>query len=179
VSVPLAALAVVLLAFGVLGDDERAQACRASQFKVSFGPDLPSPTGRHDVVIRLRNDGPSCRLQGYPSVVLLDRRGNVLPFLFRRGGGMTVTSGRPKPMRLRRGGSAWIVLEKYRCDLGGGRVAPTARVALPGAEGRIRLRFPPAGGFDYCGRGDPGSTIFVSPVAPTLRAALASYGPRG
>jgi hypothetical protein len=176
VTAPLAALAVVALAFGVLSDDGREPACRASQFKVSLGPDLPSPTGRGDIVLRVRNEGPSCRVHGYPTIALLDGNGKVLPFVYRRGGGMMVTPRAPKPVVVRAGRSAWILLEKYRCDLGGDRFSTAARIGLPGAEGRIELTFPPSGGFDYCGKGDPGSVVFVSPVAPTLRATRATYG---
>lgn len=179
-SVPLAALAVVLLAFGVLGDDDgRTLACQASQFNVSLGPELSSPTGRHDTVLLLRNVGPSCRLHGYPSITLLDARGKAVPFVFRRGGGMMVTSRAPGPVRVRSGRSAWIVLEKYRCDLGGSRVGRAARIGLPGAKDRIRLSLGPGDGIDYCGKGDPGSVVIVSPVAPTLRAALANHGSGG
>jgi hypothetical protein len=179
----LAALASALLVLGQLNlggdasESRAAQACRASQLDVSVGPNLSPPTGRHDLSLRLRNRGPTCRSQGYPRLTLLDRRGDVLPIELRHGGGMIVGSRPPRPVVVRPGGVAWIVFEQYRCDLGGGRAVGTALVRLPRTKEALRLRFAPGReGLHFCGKGDPGSTVFVSPVVPTQRAALHVYG---
>jgi len=180
----LAILAVVLLAFGLPGEERSsastdAQGCQASQFSLYHGPDLSSPTGHLDVTVRLRNRGPTCRLRGYPDVALLDGRGRVLPFTIRTGGDQVVTSRPPTTVRVPRGGFAWIVLSKYRCDLGALRVARAILIRLPGVARAKRLNLPFRRWVGYCGKGDPGSIVTVSPVAPRLRAALQQYGPGG
>jgi hypothetical protein len=151
--------------------------CRASQLAVSVGLDLSLPTGRRAFSLRLRNRGPTCRSDGYPELTLLDRRREVLPIEVRQGGGMMVGSQPPRPVVVRPGGVAWIVFEQYRCDLGGGRAVGTALVRLPRTTEALRLRFAPGREeLHFCGKGDPGSTVFVSPVVRTQRAALHVYG---
>lgn len=86
---------------------------------------------------------------------------------------MMVGSRPPRPVVVRPGGVAWIVFEQYRCDLGGVRAIRTALIRLPGANDAIRRS---GEGFHFCGKGDPGSTVFVSPVVPTQRAALHVHG---
>jgi hypothetical protein len=88
---------------------------------------------------------------------------------------MMVGSLQPRPVVVRPDGVAWIVFEQYRCDLGGGRAVRTALIRLPGANDAIRRS---GEGFQFCGKGDPGSTVIVSRVAPTRRAALHVYGRR-
>jgi hypothetical protein len=168
-AVSLVVLAPVLLGYGA-SEASAAAPCRISDFRVSFGPELTPPSGRSALVLRLRNRGPSCRVRGYPTVALLDRKGRALPVVYRRGGGMMVTPLRPKLVDVRRGGIAWVVLEQFKCDLGGARNAGAAVVGLPGATGTVRLRLTRWG--HYCGKGDPGSFVGVSPVARTLRGAL-------
>lgn len=67
---------------------------------------------------------------------------------------------------------ALAMLNKYRCDLRDVRLARSLRLGLPGTGARARASLTlPRGGIAYCGRGDPGSTVSVSPFEPTLRAA--------
>jgi hypothetical protein len=174
-SVPLA-LVVLSLAPGA-GESRAAQACRASQFEVSFGRDLSSPTGRMDTTLRLANRGAACLVRGYPALTFLDARRDLLPLVIRRGGGMMVTSRPPRLVNVRHGRSAWIVLEQYRCDRGVVDFARTALIGLPGDGGTTQLRLPRRHAVEYCGQGDPGSIVFASPVAQTQRAALHRWGP--
>lgn len=157
--------------------------CRLSQFSVSLGPDVSEATGQHTLVLRLANNGSrACVLDGYPQLGLYDAAG-AIPFVIRHGGDQMISSRPPKPVVLRPGGHAFVVMNKYRCDRGavpGGRA--TRRITISSATPvagsasisfgdlhtiPMQYRIP-----DYCGRGDPGSTLAVSPFVGTVRAAL-------
>jgi len=169
-------LALGLLGFGTDGiASTQAQGCRSSQLSVSHGPELSPPTGQNPLVVRLTNrSSKTCLLHGYPVVVLVDGGGSVVPFSIRKSGDQVVTSGPPVDIPVGVGRSAWIVLNKYRCDRGDLRLARPVRIGLPGAPrtGRLVLAVPEGLNIAYCGKGDPGSIVHVSPLEPTLRAAL-------
>jgi hypothetical protein len=157
--------------------------CRLSQFAVSLGPDVSEATGQHTLALRLANNGSrTCVLDGYPGVTLYDAAG-AIPFVIRHGGDQMISSRPPKPVIVRPAGRAFVVMNKYRCDRG----------AAPGSRGTRRIRITSgtraAGSAsitfgdpraipvayripDYCGKGDPGSTLIVSPFVETVRAAL-------
>ena len=116
----------------------------------------------------------SCVLFGYPRVRLTDRAGDI-PFSIRHGGDQMVTSHPPMRVVVRARGTAFVVMNHYRCDLGDLRAADVVRLGLRSPRAgttAIRLtdryRKP-----NYCGKGDPGSILTVSPFEPSLRAALA------
>lgn len=151
--------------------------CRVSQLAISPGPEISEKTGQQSQVIRLTNRGrTSCMLSGYPAVTLVDARG-VLPFRIRRGGDLMITSRRPRPVAVRVGGRAFVVINKYRCDLGDRRVARTIQLGLPQtmSAGRLSLRVPHGTDLGFCGKGAPGSTVATSPFEPSVRAALRLY----
>ncbi len=150
--------------------------CRPSQLSIANGPDVSPATGQNPLSFVLTNRGAkACVLDGYPTVALLDARGKRLPFRISHGGDQMVTSRPPVAVRMLPRRSAFFVLNKYRCDLGSLKVAKTLRVGFPGVHTSARLRatLPPYGVIGYCGRGDAGSTVTVSPIEPTLAAALA------
>jgi len=79
---------------------------------------------------------------------------------------------------LRLGASAWLLVAKYRCDIGIDRDAATIRITVPGAQpavltGRASSDDAGVSALSYCrgGSNDPGQAIAVSPVEPTLQAA--------
>jgi hypothetical protein len=79
------------------------------------------------------------------------------------------------PVQVRRRGSAWVVINHYRCDLGPKRAATVIRIGVQGAAyaDTISVKVSnPYSMVDYCGKGDPGSTITVAPFEPTLLAAF-------
>jgi hypothetical protein len=135
-------------------------------------------TGEHAVMYALTNRGPvTCALSGYPKVVLYDAGGAALPFRYIRGGGAYVTSRKPVTVILARGASAYVLVAKYRCDLGVARNATVIRLTLPAADGaafagREAVGTGGAAGLSYCRGGprDPGQVIAVSPVEPTEQA---------
>jgi hypothetical protein len=136
-------------------------------------------TGEHAVMYALTNRGAvTCALSGYPGVVLYDAEGAALPFRYARGGGAYVTSRRPVTVMLAHGVSAYVLVAKYRCDLGIARNATGIRLTLPAARGaafagREAVGVAGAAGLSYCRGGprDPGQVVAVSPVEPTQQAA--------
>jgi Protein of unknown function (DUF4232) len=152
----------------------RAPSCRISQLSISPGPGIAEKTGQHSLVIRLTNRASRpCVLDGYPTIALTDARG-ALPFHVRHGGDDMLNAHGPRPVTVSRGGHAYAVINKYRCDLGDLRVAGALQVRLPrSAPARhLVLRIPPGYILGYCGKGDPGSTVAISPFEPSIGAAL-------
>jgi hypothetical protein len=150
-----------------------SHACRPSQLGAGIvEPGLAAATGQEPTVVALHNRSRrSCSLYGYPLIELHDARG-ALPFVVTDRSDMMVTSARPTPVELSLDSDAFILFNKYRCDAGDRRVASAARIRLPNAPHSTAFpitlpRFPRIG---YCGRGDPGSFLSVSPVEPTMRA---------
>jgi hypothetical protein len=147
--------------------------CRASSFSIATGFAISPATGQNPLTLRLTNRGPNtCVLYGYPTISLADRRG-AIPFAIRRGGDQMVTARHPTRVLVRPGRLSFVVLNKYRCDLGDRRLARTLRLGFPhDTSRRLSLtlsRYPRIG---YCGQGDAGSTVATSPFEPSLREAL-------
>ena len=146
--------------------------CRASQLSIAKGPELSPATGQNPLALRLTNHAWSaCIVDGYPTVRFTDERGSI-PFVIGRGGDQMVTPRRPVPVVIRARRSAFIVLNKYRCDRGDLRLARTLGLGLPGRSPRLSLALPSYPRLGFCGKGDAGSTVVTSPFEPTLAAAL-------
>ena len=154
---------------------EAATACRMSAFRLRLGPWISEATGQHTLALRLvSQSASSCVLKGYPSVTLSDRAGPV-PFLIRHGGDQMITSRPPTRVLVRPGRGAFVLMNHYRCDRGDLRATTVVKIGLRGHTRReiatLRLtdpyRMP-----NYCGPGDPGSVLTVSPFEPTLRSAF-------
>jgi hypothetical protein len=89
-----------------------------------------------------------------------------------------VTSRPPATVTVKRGGAAWILVAKYRCDLGDLRDATAISLALPGMartalSGLVPRDGSGASALTYCrgGAADPGQTVTVSPIEPAPDAA--------
>lgn len=140
--------------------------CAAAQLRVALGPAVSARTGERPLTLRVvERRGPACVLRGYPRVRVADTRG-ALPFRILHGGGQTVTTAAPRPIVLAPGSAAFVVLSHYRCDAG------VERSGVLLVVGSRLLSLPRARRIDWCGRGDPGSTLHVSPYESTLLAAL-------
>jgi len=139
-----------------------------------LGPCASPTTGAHPIALRLVNRGRNtCRLRGYPIVTLRDERG-IIPFAYRHGGDMMVTSRPPTPVVLRTGESAYVLLDKFRCDLGAVRTSTSVQIRLKGSTSRSRPIALPYMRVSLCKPGIPaeGRVVNVSPFEPTLRATL-------
>jgi uncharacterized protein DUF4232 len=145
--------------------------CNTADLRLSAGPDLSPATGMNPRAIRITNMGARCILAGYPALRFTNAMGAQIPLTLSRTGDQMVTAHRPHAVTVARGSSAWIVLNKYRCDVGDRTAVRGIVVRLPGA-GRVGAMHVDDAGWAYCGSGDPGSTVHVSPFEPRLLAAL-------
>jgi hypothetical protein len=153
----------------------RPTPCRPSQLTIANGPDVSPATGQNPLSFVLTNrSAKPCVVKGYPSIALIDAHRKRLPFRVRHSGDQMVTSRPPVAVRVVPRRSAVFVLNKYRCDLGDLNVAKKLRVALPGGQtsARLTLAIPMYPVIGYCGGNDPGSVVTVSPIEPSLEAAL-------
>jgi Protein of unknown function (DUF4232) len=145
--------------------------CRAASLTWRPGGLVVPMTGEHAEMFELVNRGPAaCTVRGYPGAVLYGASGAALPFRYADGGGMYVTRKKPVAVTLKPGAAAYLVIAKYRCDLGIEADAASVKLTLHVAGGVIgrRLRLPVTGapGLSYCtgGRHDPGQLVTISPV---------------
>jgi hypothetical protein len=174
-AVVVAVLAGLLCAGAVRAQEAGVQSCRMWQLATSVGQEMSPATGQNPFSVHLTNRGRSpCLLNGYPTISLSDRVGTI-PFVIRRGGDQMVTANRPTRVIVRPGRSAFVVLNRYRCDVGNVRAARTLHLALPGAirstSALIDLD-PLRAQVHYCGKGDAGSTVSVSPFELSISAGL-------
>ena len=174
----VAVLTALLPASASSADEADERVCRGTRLALSVGNDVPAGSGQNPVTVRLTNRGRvSCILNGYPTVSFSDRRGPI-PFVVKQGGGhggdQQVTRRTPRPVLIGPGRSAYVILNKYRCDLGTFRVADTMRLALPAGAtrpvGSVSLR--PLGGqkVSYCRRVWTSNVVSVSPFVPSIAA---------
>ena len=151
--------------------------CLASNFTVHPEGPISEPTGQHTLVFRFTYHGSrSCSLYGYPSVAFYDRRGRI-PFAIRHRGDQVVTSTKPRRFVVGPRKAAFVVVNKYRCDRGDLRPASTLRLGFPRVKLRQRFAIAvrPKGWIAYCGPRDPGSGVSVSPLEPSLAAAIRGF----
>ena len=166
-------LAALLSAGEGSANESSERVCRLSQLALSVGQEVSAATGHNPFTIHLTNRGSeSCVVNGYPAVSFSDRRGS-LPFVVSHRGDQQVTSRPPKPVLIRPGRSAFVALQKYRCDLGNLRTASTMRFALPGGVPRavVDLRSL-SGRISYCRGGWIVNVVSVSPFVPTIAAGF-------
>jgi Protein of unknown function (DUF4232) len=166
-----------LVALATLTVEPRAQAtvprCAIASLSVRRAQDVSPTTGANPLALRFVNRGASaCVLEGYPIVVLRDANG-VIPFAYRHRGDVMVTPRAPRPVLLRVGGSAYVLLDKFRCDVGDRRVSKSVQIGLKGSSSRSRQLSVHAH-IALCkpGIAAEGRVVNVSPFEPTLRATL-------
>jgi hypothetical protein len=166
---------------GTFAGRNAAPACRTAALVLRYGPELSQMTGEHGAFYALVNRGQSaCTLHGYPGVALYDAAGTMLPFRYVHRTSMYVTKKAPRTVLLPPGAPAYVLVAKYRCDLGVSHDAATIRLTMPGRlHTALAIAVPPGlyGGFvmSYCtgGPDDPGQVIGISPIEP----APADAGP--
>jgi len=145
--------------------------CSAGQLALGIqGGMFSEPTGQHTVPLVISNISTSgCYLRGYPQVAFIDRAGHAIPFLYQTTGDQVVTSAPPGHVDLAPHGLAYVTVNKYRCDLGDVTQTSAVRLTPPGETASLDVAVT---GMPYCGPGDPGSIIQISPIAATQSATL-------
>lgn len=150
--------------------------CPFAALQLAAGEPFSEPTGQHTLSLTLTNRAPTaCDLFGYPTVALLDAAGHALPFVYQHTGDQMVTAHPPAWVTLTPGGVAYVTINKYRCDVETLGLTAAVQLTPPGDDVPLRLALAPGAMLlGYCGAGDPGSTVHVSPVGATLQATLAA-----
>lgn len=79
----------------------------------------------------------------------------------------------PQHVDVAPGGVAYVTTNKYRCDTTTVMHAVTVHVIPPDDFGALSIPIDDNVSMDYCGQGDPGSILHISPVEPTYLATIA------
>jgi hypothetical protein len=166
VAVAATALAVAL----VSASAARTTTYGSCTFRLAVGPPWSEATGQHTLTLVLRNTATApCHVNGYPRVVLRTAEGRTLGFVYRDGGDQMLTHRAPRWVAVRKGGSAFFAINKYRCDVHATAVARFARAELPGSKAVLSVRLPHYPILDYCPAQPAGTGVDVSPIVPSLR----------
>jgi len=125
------------------------------------------PTGQHTVPLAVTRTGSqSCTLDGYPTVVLLNRQGQRLAFNYSHHD-QVVTSHPPRAVHVGGHRSAFFMFDKYRCDIRSQSAARWVRVKLPGVSGWLVMQLRNQI-IDFCPAEPPSRTVAVSPLVAKL-----------
>jgi len=174
----VAACCALALGVGVAGAGAgAASVCAAGGLALEQGGRVVPKTMELPLLLELVNRGRvACTLEGYPRVQLRSSSGALYAFSYRDGGDAEVTGSRPAVVTLRAGGGAWVLLNKTPC-IGNvdGRLARQVWLMAPRTTAFLRLRLANVVFFDYCGPGDPGHTVDISPLEPTAAATTTAH----
>ena len=149
--------------------------CATAQLTLVEDPELVSEkTGQRTALVDLTNHGANmCFLDGYPGVSLLDASGRVLPLQSVWHGDQMVTPAKPHRVDLSPGATAYFAVNQYRCDTTDLARATAIRVYPPDNSASLTSPLRPDGRtLSYCGPGDPGSVLAVSPIEDTPTDSL-------
>lgn len=135
---------------------------------------MSEATGQNSLMLTLTNTSSAmCHLDGYPHVELADATGKPIPFGYRNGGDQMITSRPPTVVTLAPGQTAYLMINKYRCDTGDKMPSRVVRLTPPGDAAPLRMAVGDRPDLAYCGPGDPGSVVDVSPIEATAKAVFA------
>lgn len=148
-----------------------------SRLSIAVGPSVSPETGEHALIVVLTNRlRRSCEIIGYPTVSLLSDAQKTLPFHYlHEHSQYNMTTAPPKRITLPPDGHAYVLLTKYRCDLGDRADVALLQLAPPGTSAKLRLALPSypsqSALLTFCkgGQSDPGNIVSISPVEPSVR----------
>jgi hypothetical protein len=152
--------------------------CRTSQLGLSAGAFVSPISGQHPLLMTLTNEGSSaCYLLGYPGIALYNAQDQLLPITYRWAGDQEVTSAPPVRVGLAPGGTAYVLISKYRCDVGSEDPATTLSLTPPDEASALSLNIRGLMSEDYCEAPAQiaGTTLEISPVEPSADATF-SFG---
>jgi hypothetical protein len=166
------AVAIAVAALPNASAGRAINSCRISEMRLAIGPLVSEKTEQHTATVTLTNISPTaCRLDGYPTIKLFDSRGGALPFIYSHRGDQMITGARPPSIDLRSRVSAFFAFNKSVCVTLTTRFARTLHIALSTSPASHSIRLPRYPIIDYCPTSDPGATITVSPIEPSLKEA--------
>jgi len=149
------------------------QRCSVGQLADTWGGRVSEPTGQHTLPLVITNtSNTGCYLSGYPNVAFVDNARRILPFQYERTGDQLVTSAPPNHVDIAPGASAYVTINKYRCDTTDLMQASEVILTPPDQASPRTVAIADNVPMDYCGPGDPGSIVHVSPVEPSYQATL-------
>jgi hypothetical protein len=155
--------------------------CRAADLVLEYGPRISPMTGEHgDYYVLVNRGKTTCGLAGYPGITLEDPSGTPMKFRYSHHSEY-VTTATPRPVTLRPGTAAYVLVAKYRCDIGSVSNVAAIRLTLPGPDHIVLVGRVPDSGYGVSvlsyyqgGPDDPGQLVGVSPIAATIQAASSS-----
>jgi hypothetical protein len=146
--------------------------CRSTDLTLAVGPSISPLTGQNLISLTMTNVGRApCALDGYPTVTFFDSQNSVVPFSIQHSD-QEVTAAAARSVVVKPGHAGFVLVDKYRCDSGDVSEATAMEVVPPDQTEALRVR----AASPFCGAGDPGSVVAVSPVEPDLRSTLAAPG---
>ena len=162
-------------ATGAVTRPRGVQPCSSAEgWRLALNGVWSEPTGQHTAPLRITRIGAqACALDGYPTVVFLDAWRQRLDFRYSHRGDMVVAPRSPRSVEVRGGGSAYFLLNKFRCDIRAVSIARWLRVRLPGVTGWLVLRLSRYPTIEYCPAEAASRTIAVSPIVSRLTQVAA------
>jgi len=149
--------------------------CKVSQLRLYAGTKVSEMTEQDTRLLILHNISTrGCDLHGYPSITLLDSRGAVLGFRYRRRGDQELTGAAPARVAVPVNHRAYFALNKTACVARAKALAGKLVVTVPHARGKLTLKLALYPLLDYCAAPDPGHTIDVTPIEQTPDAVFSA-----
>lgn len=153
-----------------------AAPCRSSQLRLVLGRKVSEATQQNTLMLVMRNSSTvTCKLRGYPRIVLLDGHGSTLPFDYRDHGDQMLTGSPPTDVVLISGAEAFFAINKNACIAFSNRLSKEISVTPPGQAGSLQVKLHRYPMMSYCPAGDAGHTVDVSPVEATLSGVFAVH----
>lgn len=146
--------------------------CTAANLQPATGTGVSEMTGQHTIDVSLTNhSNATCQLEGYPEITMLDSRGQKLGFTYSHTGDQMTTNAKPTRLYLPSSATAWVRINKYRCDIGETDVSQTLLLGLPDNSGSLQVG---TSNFSFCDE-SPSLVVVVSPFEP-VEALLSVSG---
>lgn len=167
-SLAAGSLMTIVVSTGTV-DPLTAPICSNEALKLTVGGGVSEKTGQHTLDLVVTNVSHStCKLEGYPTVTLLDGQNRRVPFSYTAGGDQMTTDAAPQIVSIAPGQDAYVRINKYRCDIARQDVATVATLVPPGSTTPLMVplgRYPV---LDSCPEA-PSLSVTVSPVEPSQR----------
>jgi hypothetical protein len=144
-----------------------APSCRSGQLRAVGIKPIEPISQRHPVafVFENRTDS-SCTIDGYPTMLFADARGNHLGFSMEHDGGTMSAPNPPHVVSVPPNGLVFAVADKNTCVEGpSGAAARSVRISLPGGAGTEWMSLDSVSSYEPCPAGDPGRTVNVFRIA--------------